>query len=254
MLICTVRDCRLDLVRAGRSWKCGAGHAFDIARSGYLNLLQPQDRKSKHPGDTVDAVQGRRRLHDSGATQPLLTAIRDILELSGKDAVLDAGCGEGFYLGSLRPGAGHGVDISIPAVDAAARRYPEVQWVVANADRLLPYRDASFDVLMSITARMNAGEFLRVLRPGGKLLVAVAAPDDLLELRGQGRDDRLDRTRNDFATFELREQRRVTCRAMLDSVTLQGVLHAIYRPLTTPPAAPMALTFSLDLLLFRRPS
>ncbi|BDC50021.1 hypothetical protein F183_A23370 [Bryobacterales bacterium F-183] len=253
MLICTVRDCRRDLVRSGQSWKCSAGHTFDVARSGYVNLLQPQDRKSKNPGDTVEAVQGRRRLHDSGATQPLLAAIRDLLQPSTHDAILDAGCGEGFYLGSLGIPNSHGVDISIPAIDAAARRYPSVQWVVANADRMLPYRDSSFDVALSITARMNAGGFLRVLRPGGMLLVAIAAPDDLIELRGEGREDRLTRTQNDFSAFDFIKQHRVTCHAELDPATLQGLLHAIYRPLTAAPTAATRVTFSLDLLLYRRP-
>ena len=82
----------------------------------------------------------------------------------------------------------HGIDISIPAIDAAARRYPGCEWVVANADRFVPYADRSFSIVLSITARMNAREFRRVLRDDGRLLVAVPAPEDLIELRGTGRD------------------------------------------------------------------
>src|SRR6185503_5748900 len=104
---------------------------------------------------------------------------------------LDAGCGEGFYLGMLARQAGfaaHGVDISVPAVDAAARRYPGCQWIVANADRFVPYAAGSFSVVMSITGRTNVSEFRRVLREDGRLLVALPSPDDLAELRGAGRD------------------------------------------------------------------
>ena len=201
MLQCPVRDCHMALVREERRLFCQRGHSFDVARSGYINLLQPQDRRSKQPGDTVAAVAARRRLHDRGVTEPLLRAIAEFLTASPSDIVLDAGCGDGFYLGSLAREIGfdaHGIDISIPAVNAAARRYPDCEWIVANADRVVPYADRSFSIVLSITARMNAGEFRRVLRDDGRLLVAIPAPDDLIELRGAGRD-RADRTVETFA-------------------------------------------------------
>ena len=236
---------------------CTRGHSFDIARSGYINLLQPQERRSKHPGDTVAAVAARRRLHDRGVTEPLLRAVAGIIDARPGDIVLDAGCGDGFYLGSLAREIGfdaHGVDISIPAIDAAARRYPEPEWIVANADRFLPYDDRSFSTVLSITSRMNAGEFRRVLRHRGRLLVALAAPDDLIELRshmGQTGRDRVDRTMETFAKdFELTDQRRVTATATLDIAAVEDVLLSIYRPMRTQPVEAARVTFSLDLLLF----
>jgi 23S rRNA (guanine745-N1)-methyltransferase len=244
----------LALVREPRHLRCSQGHSFDIARSGYINLLQPQERKSKLPGDTLAAVAGRRRLHDLGVTQPLLCAVQEIVDPTPRDIVLDAGCGDGFYLGSMaRDGKfdAHGVDISIPAVDAAARRYPECEWVVANADRALPYADRSFTVALSITGRMNSSEFRRVLRRDGRLLVAIPSPEDLIELRGKGRD-RVARTIETFAAdFALVSQHRSTTTASLDARAVQDVLHSIYRPLQSKPAAATQVTFGLDLLLFR---
>ncbi len=254
MLQCPVRNCQMALLREDRRLHCPCGHSFDIARSDYINLLQPQERRSKHPGDTVAAVAGRRRLHDRGVTAPLLHAIAEIVAASPGDVVLDAGCGDGFYLGTLASRTGfdaHGVDISIPAIDAAARRYPGCEWVVANADRLVPYADRSFSAILSITARMNASEFRRVLCDDGRLLVALPAPDDLIELRGAGRD-RVGRTVETFApTFKLIDQRRVTTTADLDAAAVQDVLHSIYRPMRSQPAEAMRVTFSLDLLLFQ---
>jgi 23S rRNA (guanine745-N1)-methyltransferase len=254
MLLCPVRGCNLALTREEKRVVCSRGHSFDIARSGYINLLQPQERRSKNPGDTLDAVAARRRMHDRGVTEPLLLAIAEIIGASSGDVVLDAGCGDGFYLGSLARQIGfdpHGVDISIPAVDAAAKRYPESEWVVANADRFLPYADRSFSIVLSITGRMNAGEFRRVLGDDGRLLVALAAPDDLIELRGVGRD-RVDRTVETFAKdFTLIDRRRVTTLADLDSATVQDVLLSIYRPMQARPIEATRVTFSLDLLLFR---
>jgi 23S rRNA (guanine745-N1)-methyltransferase len=254
MLLCPVRDCHLALVREERRVHCPRGHSFDVARSGYVNLLQPQERRSKRPGDTAAAVAGRRRLHELGVTEPLLRGIAEILNPVPTDVVLDAGCGDGFYLGSLASQTGFqacGVDISIPAVDAAARRYPGCEWIVANADRFVPYADRSFSMVLSITARMNAGEFRRVLRDDGRMLVALPAPQDLIELRGVGRD-RVSRTVETFAQdFTLVDQRRVTSTADLDAAAVEDVLLSIYRPMPSRPAGAMHLTFSLDLLLFR---
>jgi 23S rRNA (guanine745-N1)-methyltransferase len=254
MPLCPVRGCHLALTREERRIVCPKGHSFDVARSGYINLLQPQDRRSKNPGDTADAVAARRRLHDRGVTEPLLRAIAEMVAAGAGDVVLDAGCGDGFYLGSLARQIGfdaHGVDISIPAVDAAAKRYPECEWVVANADRSLPYGDRSFSIVLSITGRMNAGEFRRVLRDDGRLLVALAAADDLIELRGVGRD-RVDRTVETFAKdFALVDRRQVTTSTDLDAAAVHDVLLSIYRPMRAQPAEAMRVTFSLDLLLFR---
>ncbi|HTM47864.1 MAG TPA: methyltransferase domain-containing protein [Bryobacteraceae bacterium] len=253
-LLCPVRGCHLALERESQRVFCPRGHSFDVARSGYVNLLQPQDRRSSQPGDTAGAIAGRRRLHDAGVTRPLLQAIEGILSPCAEDVVLDAGCGEGFYLGSLAAHSGfdaHGVDISVPAIDAAARRYPDCEWIVANADRFVPYADGSFSIVLSITARMNAGEFRRVLRGGGRLLVALPAPEDLIELRGAGRD-RVPRTVEAFAPhFKLDGQIRAAITADLDAHAVQDVLHSIYRPMRAEAAEAGRVTFSLDLLLFR---
>jgi 23S rRNA (guanine745-N1)-methyltransferase len=254
MLVCPVRDCGLTLAREERRVVCARGHSFDAARSGYFNLLQPQDRKSKQPGDTANAVQGRRRLHDLGVTQPLLDAIENLATATSEDIVLDAGCGDGFYLGMLARKIGfdaHGVDISTAAVDAAAKRYTDCEWIVANADRFIPYADRSFSLILSITARMNSTEFRRVLRDDGRILVAIPAPDDLIELRGAGRD-RVARTIETFTQdFKLIDQRRATTTADLDARAISDVLHSIYRPMQSKPAEATRVTFSLDLLLFR---
>jgi 23S rRNA (guanine745-N1)-methyltransferase len=255
MLACPVRNCRLPLARSEARLFCERGHSFDVARSGYINLLQPQDRRSSQPGDTVAAVAARRRLHDRGVTGPLLNAIAEILAVSQSDVVLDAGCGDGFYLGTLARQAGfsaHGVDISVPAIEAAARRYPEDEWIVANADRFVPYADRSFSIVMSITARMNSSEFRRVLRDDGRLLIALPSADDLIELRGSGHD-RTARTVQTFADgFALVDRQRVTTTADLDAAAVHDVLLSIYRPIRSRPAEAMRVTFSLDLLLFRR--
>jgi len=252
MLLCTVRGCHQALAREDCRLICPRGHSFDVARSGYINLLQPQERRSKKPGDTTAAVAARRRLHDQGVSEPFLHAIQEMTGATTADIVLDAGCGDGYYLGSLARLIGfeaHGVDISTPAIEAAARRYPDCEWIVANADRFVPYSSESFSIVLSITARMNSSEFRRVLRPGGRLVLALPAPDDLVELRGAGHD-RTAKALETFAHgFALRERRRITTATGLDAAAVRDVLLAIYRPRSSRPAEAMRLTFSMDLLL-----
>jgi 23S rRNA (guanine745-N1)-methyltransferase len=249
MLLCTVRTCHQPLVREERRVVCSRGHSFDVARSGYINLLQPQDRRSKQPGDTADAVAARRRLHDRGVTAPLRDAIASLIGVNSDDVVLDAGCGDGFYAGSLDCDT-HGIDISLPAIETAAKRYPDREWIVANADRFVPYAGAIFTRVLTITARMNSSEFRRVLRDDGRLLVAIPAPDDLVELRGVGRD-RVERTIETFANeFTVIDRRRASTIADLDRDAVHDVLLSIYRPREIERVEPMRVTFSLDLLLF----
>src|SRR5947209_97938 len=117
MLLCTVRKCGLKLVREGGRVVCARGHSFDMARSGLLHLLQPQERRPEGPGDSAAAVAARRRLHDRGITEPLLAAITGVAALGPRDELLDAGCGEGFYASRLAGASGcraHGIDLSIP--------------------------------------------------------------------------------------------------------------------------------------------
>jgi 23S rRNA (guanine745-N1)-methyltransferase len=201
VLLCPVRGCREPLLAAGdpaRTWRCARGHSFDRARSGYLNLLQPQDRRSRQPGDSAQTALARRRLYEAGHLAPLVEELRRAiahLALPARQRWLDVGCGEGALYAALVDGVeataveAHGVDLSAAAVDLAARRAPGVLWLVANADRELPYAPASFDLVLSITARLQPEEFRRLLDRDGALLLAVPGADDLGELRAavQGR-------------------------------------------------------------------
>ena len=126
---------------------CERAHSFDIARSGYINLLQPQDKRSKKPGDSASAATARGRLHSRGVTEPLAHAIAEMVGATSADSVLDVGCGDGYYLAYIAATSGancSGVDISVPAIDAAARRNNSCRWVVANADRFVPGQTIRF--------------------------------------------------------------------------------------------------------------
>jgi 23S rRNA (guanine745-N1)-methyltransferase len=250
-ILCTVRDCHQPLERDERSFGCWRGHTFDVARSGYVNLLQPQERRSKHPGDSADAVAARRRFLDRGFAEPLRDAIVGIVAPLAPRAILDSGCGEGYYLAALAAATGaesHGVDISVPAIDAAAKRYRDVNWIVGNADRFLPYESASFDVVVSITGRMNVEELRRVIKDDGTLVVAVSAPADLAELRGVANRDRVDRTIDTFADrFAYLGHDRIETVASVDADSARDLLMSTYRPHDADAAN---VTLALDVIRF----
>ncbi len=186
-------------------------------------------------------MEARRRLLDAGYGEPLLRAVLEEVEalaLPPGAAVLDAGCGEGYYLGSLASRfaiQAHGIDLAAAAVDLAARRYPGGTWIVANADRSFPCAAGAFDLILSIDARLNPAEMRRALKPGGRLLVAVPAPDDLVELRaavlGEGRlRDRLEGAAGRLADdFELEGRRTVRGTARLGPEEVRDALAATYR-------------------------
>lgn len=217
------------------------GHCFDIARSGYVNLLQPQDRRSREPGDAAGAVAARRRLFDAGVGAALLEALAASigdLGLPQGARTLDIGSGEGSLLGALAARfalEAAGVELSARAADLAARRHPGVLWLVANADRGLPVADGSLDLVLSITARRNPGECARVLAPGGHLVVAVPAADDVAELReaalgGAAHQDRVPKLVEEHAAlFKQVGRRAARERRSFSAAQLEDLLLATYR-------------------------
>ena len=240
-LLCTVRGCTLPLAREERVLRCARNHSFDLAGSGYANLLPPQDRRSARPGDRNEAVLARRSLAERGYGAPLFERLLALSTgLPTGATVLDVGCGEGTHLGrlfSLLEIVGSGIDISSGAIDLAARRYPGPTWVVANADRSLPYPDSSFDLIASITARRNPSEFARVLRRKGRVFIAVPAADDLAELREAVQGTSEHRSRAETIAeelrghFELESSEVIRDRQELDREGLVALLHATYRGL-----------------------
>jgi len=268
-VVCPVRRCGRELHWGERSCTCPAGHAFDIARSGYVNLLLPQDKQAKKPGDTKAMVIARRRLLDAGLGARLLESLAAALtrfRIPRGARVLDVGCGDGFYLATLasRFGlTGFGVDISTAAVDAAAQRYPEQRWIAANGDRRLPFADQAFEGLLSITARNNPEEFKRLLSPGGRLLLAVPADDDLVELRQAVLGQATAKDRAGLATASLKEhfvlesQETARLAMRLDVPTLVDLLLVTYRGARFSAAAgaaalkPLIVTSAVELLCFR---
>lgn len=240
-LACTVRGCGLPLERRQAQFACAAGHAYDVARSGYVNLLQPQDRRSLDAGDSREAVAARAALLTAGVGRVLIDGVcakAVSLPLGTAPVVVDLGSGSGDALAALAERletGGIGIDLSTAAADRAARRFPRHTWVVANADRRLPLLDASVDLLVSLHGRRNPEEADRVLTADGVMLIAVPAPDDLIELRQRVQGEGVARDRSDalvaahLPRFELAERSVISATMTLDREVLLNLLRATYR-------------------------
>jgi 23S rRNA (guanine745-N1)-methyltransferase len=267
VLSCSVRGCGLPLaLHGGRAYTCRGGHSYDVARSGYVNLLQPQDRRSPDAGDSKTAVAARARLADARVGASSLEAIvaRAAALARRVDAPpLDIGCGVGDALAML-PGSGIGIDLSVPAIELAARRHPGHTWVVANADRRIPIVDGGAGFAMSLNGRRHPAEASRVLAPDACLLVTVPAPDDLIELRTFVQGEAIERARGDALVaehsplFELLERTEVRERPTLDPPQLDDLLRGTYRGRRASEAGRvqaltrMAVTLAAELFVFRR--
>ena len=183
-LLCPV--CGANLLRTDRSYRCKKGHCFDIARQGYVNLLTVDRKHAKHPGDTKEQVAARKAFLDGGYYSPIADAVCDLLSPYPLSAVLDAGCGEGYYLTRLRenrPEADYaGIDISKDAVRFAAVRNKAALWLTGTA-AALPFAAESFDAVLSMFALTVEQEFARVLRPGGVYLQVLAGEEHLMGLK-----------------------------------------------------------------------
>jgi 23S rRNA (guanine745-N1)-methyltransferase len=190
--VCAGRsDTDVALALSGRSLRCPAGHSFDLARQGYLNLA---GRAQPQHADTAAMVAARERFLSSGAYEPVADAVlRAACGLRDGGAVLEPGAGPGWYLARLLAGlAGAGVrarglalDISVAACRRAAVRTAgsPVGVLVADVWGPLPVRSGTIDTVLSVFAPRHAAEFARVLAPGGRLVVVSPLPDHLAGLR-----------------------------------------------------------------------
>jgi len=267
-LACTVRGCDRPLAREERRLICAAGHTFDIARSGYVSLLQPQDRRSRVPGDAPEAVAARARLLEAGVGRAVIDAIVARVPATSDTLVAaDLGCGSGELLGALaatRDVCGIGIDLSTAAAETAARRFPSLTWIVANADRRLPLLDASVDLVLSLNARRNPGECARVVKPDGRLVVGVPANDDLRELRlalhGQALHlDSADAIFEEYADgFAVVERLTTRTRHRLEVDALRDLLRSTYRGARASAAArvetldALEVTIATDVFVMRK--
>lgn len=144
-------------------------------------------------GGTID----RPRAYDllatigfAGRRREAFTRLALLAGVRPGDRVLDVGCGTGYLTRIMAPVVGHtgrvtGLDLSSAMIGYARDRAPANCTYVQGTGEVLDLPHESFDVVVSslaihhlpVTARGAAvHEMFRVLRPGGRLLIAEFRP------------------------------------------------------------------------------
>ncbi len=175
---------------------CVNGHTFDLARQGYVNLLPVQHKRTKHPGDSKEMVSARSRFLNSGIYAPIANKLAEITFLYLNDiknfCLMDAGCGEGYYLDyvfnhlKIKNGCADlsfvGLDISKSAIVEAAKRNKQISWIVGT-NRQPPIEPTSVDIILCVFGFQSFEGFYKILKSGGKIVLVEPGPDHLKELR-----------------------------------------------------------------------
>lgn len=183
--------CGAALKREGRAFVCENSHSYDMAKQGYVHLLMSNKMHSKAPGDTKEMVDARRRFLSGGYYDIFSHKLSELVcrycaDISDSPVILDAGCGEGYYTSGMKkalPDARiFGFDISKSAVKAAAGSFKDIGFAVASIFDI-PVADGVCDCVTDVFAPLVDGEFNRVLKRGGVMILAVPGRRHLYEMK-----------------------------------------------------------------------
>lgn len=191
LLACPI--CHQPLKLQANSFKCSAGHCYDLAAQNYLNLAPQKNQTFNKYNATL--FKARRQVFAAGLYDPLLQKILEYCEdfktknSAAKLTILDAGCGEGYFAANLQeklafPVKVLALDLAKDAVKMAAQnyRYPDLYCLIGDLANL-PLADNSLDIIINLLSPASYGEFARVLKPGGLLIKVIPEDNYLSEVR-----------------------------------------------------------------------
>lgn len=261
-LICPVCKAPLFLAENGKCLVCAGEktHNFDISRAGHVNLAGGS--YSSASGDCAEMVRARIDFLERGHYGFLAEKISSYV--SG--ACVDAGCGSGYYSEHLKNAERiYAFDLSKSAVEYGAKKARregrEVLFAVSSVYSM-PIADESADSIISVFAPCAEAEFSRILKRGGKLIVAAAAPEHLKELKAVLYENVTENTeRADLPQgFSLAEKTRISKTETLGAEAVKSLyLMTPYSRKTSREAAErlfslesLEITFSFDVFVYTK--
>lgn len=181
--------CKQKLLSTERySLVCENNHCFDISKKGYINLL------NNHKKTIYDKklFESRDIVYNSNIYNNLVERLIVIINenLNNRNSyILDAGCGEGFYLNQLsmndtlnKKTNFVGIDIAKDGISMATRFEQGILWSISDLANL-PFKNNKFDLILNILSPANYSEFLRVLNNDGIIIKVVPGTNYLKEIR-----------------------------------------------------------------------
>ncbi|HSC66986.1 MAG TPA: methyltransferase domain-containing protein [Cellvibrio sp.] len=182
--------CRHPLLSNAQGLACANRHQFDRAKEGYFNLLPVQNKHSLEPGDAKEQLQARRLFLQAGFFASLKTRLQELMPAAA-EAVLDIGCGDGYFTSGFADALPNaqifGIDIAKAGVRMAAKAAKgnsSLTFCVSSSFDL-PFFDESIDLITRIYAPSKDSELWRVIKPGGKLIIVAPGENHLLGLRSR---------------------------------------------------------------------
>jgi len=176
-------NCGAALTLADAAVRCAAGHGFDLARQGYVNLLSG---RTSVTGDNADMVAARTAFLDAGHYAPIAAAVVAAARAAPPGCVADLGAGTGHYLAGVLDAFGDRVGIALevskPALRRAARAHPRLGAVGCDVWGPLPVRDGAISLALNVFAPRNPAELHRVVAPDGVLVVVAPTTEHLAGL------------------------------------------------------------------------
>lgn len=191
--------CHTSMRCADHSMICQNKHCYDIAKSGYLNLL-PQANQSAY---SKELFLARKEVIGSELFNPLLQRLAEIIQQMPQIdepevgleqpiaiiKILDAGCGEGSMLDSIMTllkdqgfYQGIGIDISKDSIKMAAESENDIIWCVSDLANL-PFTNTTFNIVLNILSPANYLEFKRIIQKPGYIIKVVPEANYLKEIR-----------------------------------------------------------------------
>lgn len=202
----------------GKTVKCGENHSFDIAKSGYVNLLPPGKEKNPRTGDEKLMLKARGDFLSRGYYSPISEKAAEIAAdhahgTTETFVTLDLGSGKGHHtlnytkelisrglspltvgFDASKYGAEYGMKQSrasslAPAHGVGEKIVPPACVFFPSNIFSLPVKDNCADCCISMFAPIPWDEVRRVLKDGGILIVVSSGEKHLYEMRRMIYDD-----------------------------------------------------------------